>query len=90
MARLMAMTVCWLLYAALAYRLRQALRAHQATFPNHKGQPIQHPTARWVFQAFVGIHLLLMPGQWPLVLTLTATQAHLLRLLGQLYEGLYS
>jgi transposase len=90
MALLMVMTVCLLVYAALEYRIRQALRVHQATFPNQQGQPIQNPTARWVFQSFVGIHLLLMPGQWPLVLTLTDTQAHLLRLLGQPYEVLYS
>jgi hypothetical protein len=31
-----------------------------------------------------------MPGQWPLVLNLTETHAHLLRLLGHPYEALYS
>jgi transposase len=90
MALLMVMTVCLLVYAALEYRIRKALKAQQATFPNQKGQPIQHPTARWVFQYFIGIHLLLIPGQWPLVLNLTETHAHLLRLLGCPYEGLYS
>jgi transposase len=62
MALLMVMTVCWLVYAALAYRIRQTLKAHQATFPNQKGQPVQNPTARWVFQYFVGIHLLRTPS----------------------------
>jgi transposase len=90
MALLMVMTVCLLVYAALEYRIRTALKAHQATFPNQTGQPIQNPTARWVFQYFVGIHLLLIPGQWPLVLNLTDTQAHLRRLLGQPYEVFYS
>jgi transposase len=90
MALLMVMTVCLLVYAALEYRIRKALKAQRATFPNQKGQPIQHPTARWVFHSFVGMHLLLMPGQWPLVLNLTDTHAHLLRLLGHPYEALYS
>jgi transposase len=90
MAFLMVMTVCWLVYAALEYRIRQALKADAAMFPNQTGHPIQNPTARWVFQYFGGIHLLLMPGQWPLVLNLTETHAHLLRLLGQPYKAFYS
>lgn len=90
MALLMVMTVCLLGYAALASRIRRALKARQATFPDHKGPPIQNPPARWVFQSLVGIHRLLMPGAWPLVLNLTDTHAHLLRLLGQPYEAFYS
>jgi hypothetical protein len=46
MALLMVMTVCLLVYAALEYRIRQALKEQGATFPNHKGQPVQNPTAR--------------------------------------------
>jgi hypothetical protein len=90
MALLMIMTVCLLVYAALEYRIRKVLKAQQATFPNQKGQPIQHPTARWVFQYFVGIHLLLRPGEWPLVLNLNDTHEHLLRLLGQPYKAFYA
>jgi hypothetical protein len=62
MALLMVMTVWLLVYAALEYRIRQALRAHQATFPNQKGQPIQNPTARWVFQTVDALALLLAFG----------------------------
>jgi hypothetical protein len=90
MALLMVMTVCLLVYAALEYRIRTTLKAHEATFPDQKGHPIQNPTARWVFQYFVGIHLLLMPGEWPLVLNLTDTHEHLLQLLGQPYKAFYS
>jgi transposase len=90
MALLMVMTVCLLVYAALEYRIRTTLREHEATFPDQKGHPIQNPTARWVFQSFVGIHLLLMPGEWPLVLNLTDTHEHLLHLLGQPYKAFYS
>jgi transposase len=46
MALLVVMTVCLLVYAALEYRIRQGLIHFQATFPNHKGQPVQNPTAR--------------------------------------------
>jgi transposase len=88
MALLIVMTVCLLVYAALACRIRQALKKQDATCPHQKGQPVQHPTAVWVFY-FVGIHLLLLPGQWPLVLNLTEVHQQLLRLRGNLYERLY-
>ena len=48
MALLMVMTVCLLVYAALEYRIRNALKDHGATFPKPKGPPVQNPTARWV------------------------------------------
>jgi transposase len=89
MALLMVMTVCLLVYAALEYRIRQALKAHQATFPDQKGKPVQNPTARWVFHYFVGIHLLSVSGQWPLVLNLTEEHCNLLKLLGKPYMRLY-
>ena len=89
MALLMVMTVCLLVYAALEYRIRQVLQANDATFPNQKGQRIQNPTARWVFHYFVGIHLLSVSGQWPLVLNLTEEHCSLLKLLGKPYMQLY-
>jgi transposase len=57
MALLMVMTICLLGYAALEYRIRTALKEHEATFPDQKGQRIQNPTARWVFHYVVGIHV---------------------------------
>jgi transposase len=89
MALLMVMTVCLLVYAALEYRIRHALKAQNATFPDQKGKPTQNPTARWVFHYFVGIHLLSVSGQWPLVLNLTEEHANLLKLLGKPYMQLY-
>jgi transposase len=59
----MVMTVYLLVYAALEYRLRQALKDHAVTFPDPKGKPIQNPTARWVLHYFVGIHVLCQAGQ---------------------------
>ena len=89
MALLMVMTLCLLVYAALEYRIRTALKDHEATFPDQKGKPTQHPTARGVFHSFVGIHLLSVSGQWPLVLNLTEEHASLLKLLGKPYMQLY-
>jgi hypothetical protein len=89
MALLMGMTVCLLVYAALEYRVRHALKDQEATFPDQKGRPTQNPTARWVFHSFVGIHLLSVSGQWPLVLNLTEEHTNLLALLGTPYMQLY-
>jgi transposase len=89
MALLMVMTVCLLVYAALEYRIRQALQEHDATFPNQQGKRVQNPTARWVFHYFVGIHLLIAPGQWPIVLNLTDEHRNLLQLLGKPYMAFY-
>jgi transposase len=90
MALLMVMTVCLLVYAALEYRIRTALKEQDATFPNQKGQPVQNPTARWVFHDFVGIHVLRIPGQWDsIVLNLTEVHQRLLQLLGKPYARFY-
>jgi transposase len=90
MALLMVMTVCLLVYAALEYRIRKALKDHNTTFPNQKGQPVQNPTARWVFQYFGGIHVLHIPEQWDLVVVnLTEQHQQLLELLGQSYTRFY-
>jgi transposase len=89
MALLMVMTVCLLVYAALEYRICNALHDHAAMFPDQRGKRIQRPTARWVLHYCVGIHLLWQAGQWPIVLNLTAEHQHVLRLLGNPYMVLY-
>jgi transposase len=89
MALLMVMTICLLVYAALEYRIRTALKEHAATFPDQKGKRIQNPTARWVFHYFVGIHVLFIPGQGLMVLNLTDEHQHLLQLLGKRYAWFY-
>jgi hypothetical protein len=85
----MGMTVCLLVYAALAYRIRTALQEPRATFPDQKGKRIQNPTARWVFHDFVGMHVLYIPGQGLMMLTLTDEHQHLLQLLGKRYVWFY-
>jgi transposase len=89
MALRMIMTVCLLVYAALEYRIRTALKDHGATFPDQNGTPTQTPTARWVFHYFVGIHLLFIPQQWPIVINLTEEHQLLLQLLGNRYAWFY-
>jgi transposase len=89
MALLMVMTVCLLVYAALEYRIRTALKEHGATFPDQKGQRIPNPTTRWVFHYFVGIHVLYIPGQGLMILNLTDEHQHLLELLGKRYAWFY-
>jgi transposase len=50
MALLMVMMVCLPVDAALEYRIHSARKVRQTTCPNQKGQSIQNPTVRWVFQ----------------------------------------
>jgi hypothetical protein len=83
MALLLVLTVCLLVYAAVAYRLRQALQEQGATLPDQTGKRTQPPTARWVFQYFVGIHGLFMPQPGPLVSNLTEAPQPLRPLLGK-------
>ena len=59
MALLMVMTLCLLVYSALEWRIREGLQDSGLAFPDQKGNPTQRPMARWVFQAFHEIHLLL-------------------------------
>ncbi len=43
------MTLCLLVYAAVQWRVRQALQQSQQTYPDQKGKPNPRPTARRVF-----------------------------------------
>ena len=90
MALLMVMTLCLWVYSALGYRMRQVLYAHRQSFPDQKGNPASNPTARWVFQCFVGIHVLVVNELQELVLNLEEHHQRLLALLGTAYEAVYS
>jgi hypothetical protein len=82
MALLMGLPGCVLVDAALAYRLRHALQDHAATFPAPTGQPTQHPTARWVCHACVGMPVGRIPQPWPLVINRAEAHRHRRQLLG--------
>jgi transposase len=90
MALMLVMTLCLLVYAALEHRIREQLQTQGHSFPHQSGQPTSHPTARWVFQYFVGIHLLVLADGQELVLNLDEHHQSLLELLGQAYEAFYS
>lgn len=90
MALLMVMTVCLLVYAALEYRLRQALASTGTTVPDQKGKPTHRPTMRWVFQFFAGIHVLVIEGQPAMILNLKPPQQQVIQLLGPAYQAFYT
>jgi transposase len=89
MALLMVMTLCLMVYSALEWRIREGLQAQDLTFPDQKGNPTQRPTARWVFESFLGIHVL-FEGQRRLVLNMKERHTPILTVLGQRYERLYA
>jgi len=89
MALMMVMTICLLVYAALEYRIRQSLHKKKQTFPNQKGKLIENPTIRWVFQYFVGIHLIIFDQIQTIVSNLDEHHQHILTLLGKRYEAFY-
>ncbi|MDX8377109.1 MAG: IS1634 family transposase [Mariprofundales bacterium] len=89
MALMMVMTLCLLVYGALEYRIRMALQKSTVTFPNQKGKLIKKPTARWVFQYFRGIHVLIEDKTKQTILNLNLHHISLLSLLGNAYVKLY-
>jgi transposase len=92
MALLMVMTLCLLIYAALEHRIRQTLQQHGATVLDQKGKPTRTPTAKWVFELFLDVHLLLITGDTLKILTMNLEDElrTLLNLLGPPYAEAYS
>lgn len=92
MALLMVMTLCLLVYAALEHRVRSTLAENDATVPDQKGKPTDRPTARWVFELFLDVHLLFITavGVQVLVMNLKDELKRLLELLGPPYAEAYS
>jgi transposase len=86
MALLMVMTVCLLVYAALEHRIRETLTEHKASVPDQKGKPTRRPTAKWIFELFMDVHLLTITIEETvhrLVLNLREELKKLLKLMGQ-------
>jgi len=93
MALLMVMTVCLLVYAGLEYRIRQTLAEHEESVPDQKGKPTRRPTAKWVFELFMDVHLLTITTEKTIstfVLNLREELKRLLELMGAAYKELYS
>ena len=89
MALMMVMTVCLLVYAALEHRIRQGLKENDFSVSDQKGKPTQRPTARWVFQIFSGIHLLITHDLQCIILNLNEQHQLVLKLLGKRYEAIW-
>lgn len=89
MALMMVMTLCLLVYAAIEYRIRQGLKQKEQTFPDQLGNETARPTARWIFQFFSGIRLLIVAGTHRIVLNMNEHHRALLALLGSRYVALY-
>jgi transposase len=89
MALMMVMTICLLVYAALEYRMRQSLKDKKQTFPNQKGKLIENPTIRWVFQYFVGIHIIVLEKVQTIVSNLNEHHRNLLAERRKRYEAFY-
>ena len=90
MALMAIMTLCLMVYAALEHRIRQSLAQQSKTFPDQKCKPTERPTARWVFQSFIDIHILILPTLAEVVLNLKTKHRALLDLLGDRYVALYA
>lgn len=88
MAILMIMTLCLMVYAALEYRVQNALSESQQKVPNQVGKLTSTPTTRWIFHLFHGIHLLFFPNTKPVVLNMTPLHRQIIELLG--YQHYYS
>jgi transposase len=89
MALLIVMTLCLLVYSALERRIREGLQTQDLTVPDQKGNPTQRPTARWVLESFLGVHVL-FEGQRRLVLNTKDRHKPILTVLGKRYERLYA
>ncbi|KOR30810.1 hypothetical protein TI04_03990 [Achromatium sp. WMS2] len=90
MALMMVMTLCLLVYSALELRIRRVLQANKATFVDQKGKPTAKPTARWVFQFFAGINIIIVGRKREIISNLNKIQLTLLELLGKHYQELYA
>ena len=90
MALMMIMTLCLLIYGALEYRIRQTLQQNQQAFPTQLKTTTAKPTARWVFQFFSGIHVLLIGSCREVILNCNEYHHQLLNLLGERYIRLYA
>ena len=91
MALLMVMTCCLLVYSALEHRIRLVLSTHNKSLPNQKGKPTNKPTAKWVFELFIDVHLLFIITDDVEILTmnLKGELKTLLDLLGPNYLQIY-
>lgn len=86
----MVMITCLMVYAALEHRIHKESKAQDKYFPDMKKKPTQNPTARWVFQCFAGVDVLTVNETQTLILNIKDRQSVIIKILGPLYQKLYS
>jgi transposase len=85
-ALLFIMTLCLMVYASLEMKIRTSLKDNDEFFIDQKGKPTQTPTARWVFQTFIDIHLLSIGTTQQIIMNLKDYHRVLLGVLGKKYQ----
>ena len=88
----MIMALSLLIYSLAQRRLRKVLKKLNETVPDQKGKPTDHPTMRWVFQQFHGIHLLEIydeQGYHEEMLNMRDVNEKIVRLMGEPFEKIY-
>lgn len=89
-ALLMIMTLSLLVYAGLEHKVREQLSQSDEFFPSMlKNKTTKKPTALWLFLKFEGINTLEISGQRHIT-GMQEHQTRLIKLLGRLYEAVYS
>ncbi|MBP9566896.1 MAG: hypothetical protein KBE02_06455, partial [Sulfurospirillum sp.] len=79
-----------MVYAALEYKIRKELKEQNKTFPNQLGKPIQNPTARWVFECFHEIQIVIIEQlRQKVIANLLERNRFILDLLGTNYWRYY-
>jgi transposase len=87
-ALLFIMTLCLTVYAAIEFRIRQALLLLNLTLPNQLGKQVKNPTARWIFTAFANITILYLNKQHK-ILNVKELHRKVIDLLGNEYHKYY-
>jgi len=90
-AMLMIMTLSLMVYAALEYKIRKELKKQNKTFPNQLGKPIQNPTARWIFECFYEIQIIIIEQlKQQVIANILERNRLILDLLGPMYWRYYT
>jgi len=86
----MIMTLSLLVYSALEYKIRKELKIQNKTFPNQFGKPVQNPTARWIFEYFHEIQVVVIEKlNKKVIANLLERNVFILNLLGNSYWKYY-
>ena len=87
-ALLFIMTLCLSVYAAIEFKIRQALKQQDLTFPNQLKKQVNNPTARWIFACFTPVQVLYVNHR-PQILNLNDLHRKVIGLLGNAYRKYY-